>query len=94
MKDLSFNDFTIKYCDRLFTPDVPYEMQCNGYKKLRNMVENQITPATKEESLRWENEPTQEELMSIPHDKYLRFLHPNLREFIQENWIIIKDLKL
>lgn len=94
MKEVTFNEFAVKHCDRLFTPNLPYEMQSTGYKKLRHMIEYQIIPATKEECLRWENKPTQEELLSIPDDKYMRSLHPNLRNFIQENWELIKDLKL
>jgi hypothetical protein len=92
--NMTFDEFAIKYCDRLYNPKLTYEEQCTGYKELRRMVEHQITPATREEGLRWENFPTQEELISIPNTKYMRFLHPLLREFVQENWEIFKDLKL
>ena len=92
--NMTFNHFAEKYCDGLYDPNFEYKEQCSGYKQLRLMVEQQITPATKEECERWEKYPTQEELVSIPETKYMRNLHPLLKIFVQENWDKIKNLKL
>ena len=58
------------------------------------MIIEKIEPASLDEIKRWENNPTEEELISIPDIKYLRFLHTNLRAFIIENWNEIKNLKI
>ena len=94
MKKPSFNVFCFKYLDGLYVGNFSYDEQCTGYKQLREMVESQITPATKEETERWEKHPTKEELTAIPDIKYMRSLHPNLRNFVREKWSYIKDLKL
>ena len=90
--NMTFNDFAVKYCDRLYTPEFKYEEQCTGYKQLRKMIREQINPATKEECEIWQND--KEQMWTVPDIKYMRFLHPNLRDFVQENWETIKDLKL
>jgi hypothetical protein len=93
-KKISFNDFCAKKLDRLYTPNIPIENQSSGYKQLRFMVENSIKPATKEESERWEKYPTGLELGQIPDVKYMRSLHPLLREFVRDNWEYIKNLEI
>ena len=94
MKDnITFNEFCHKFLDGLYDPNFGYEEQCSGYKQLKLMVENNITPATKEECERWEKYPTVLELAQIPETKYMRNLHPLLRKVIQENWENIKQLK-
>mgnify|MGYP007089347074 FL=1 len=94
MKNLTFNEFCHQYCDGLYDPNFPYEKQCTGYKKLREMVEKQITPASEEEYNRWSNNPTIIELLSIPDIKYMTSLHVNLRPLIREKWNFIKNLTL
>lgn len=92
--NLNFNHFCYKVLDRMYEPRLPYENQCTGYKLLRKMVEDDITPATEEEYLRWRNNPTQEELLSVPDIKYLTFLHERVRPFVREYWDKIKMLEL
>ena len=53
-----------------------------------------ITPASMDEIKRWENHPTQEEFLSIPHIKYMRSLHPLLRVYVINDWELIKTLKI
>lgn len=91
---LTFNDFCYKILDRMYEPRLSYEQQCTGYKLLRKMVEENITPATKEEYKRWRTNPTIEELLSTPDIKYLTFLHELVRPIIIEHWDKIKKLKL
>ena len=64
----------------------------NGIDGLKMVAEN-ITPASKEEFIRWREKPTFEELTSIPDIKYLTFLHVNLRPLIIDYWDKIKQLK-
>jgi len=92
--NLTFNDFCEKHCDGLYDPKFDYGEQCSGYKQLKLMVEQQITPATKEETERWEQYPTILELGQIPETKYMRSLHPLLRTFVRDNWEMVKHLKL
>ena len=87
---LTFNDFCYKSLDRMYEPRLSYEQQCTGYKILRTMVEEDITPSTKEEYERWKNNPTIEELCSKPDIKYLTFLHELIRPIIREHWDKIK----
>ncbi len=94
MKKLTFNEFCHKYCDGLYDPKFGLESQCAGYIRLRQMVIEDITPASLDEITRWETKPTQEELFSTPDIKYLRFLHPLLRPYIIEHWLMIKNLEL
>ncbi len=94
MKETNFNVFCEKYLDGLYDSKFDYESQGSGYKQLKVMVENQISPATKEETERWENNPTTLELGQIPDIKYMRSLHPILRDYVRDNWEYIKDLKL
>ena len=61
---------------------------------IKKMIVNNITPVSLEEINRWETNPTNEELSSVPDIKYLRFLHPNLRPFIIENWDEIKLMEV
>ena len=90
----SFNEFCEKYLDRLYDPNFSYKEQCSGYKQLRLMVEKDIVPATKGDENRWENNPTVKELYSIPETKYMRNLHPLLRDYVRNNWETIKKLEL
>lgn len=92
MKD--FNDFCTIYLDRMYDDRFSFEEQGSGYKQLHFMVKNNITPATKEETESWENNPTPQELTSIPDVKYMRSLHPLVREVVRDNWKFIKTLKL
>ena len=78
----------------LYNPKVTEEEQCNGYKKLKKMVVENIEPASLEEMLRYEENPTKEELCSDPNIKYLRFLHPLLRTYIIINWSNISKLDI
>lgn len=94
LKNYTFNDFCIKYLDRIYTPKLSDEEQSTGYLQLKKMIKEGITPASKEEINRWENTPTVEELTSAPDIKYLRFLHPLTRAYVIEYWDTIKMLKL
>lgn len=91
---LSFNDFCYKFLDRMYEPRLPYEAQCSGYKNLRKMVEENITPTTNIEYLRWKENPTEEELFSEPDIRHLTFLHELARPFVRDNWNFIKKLEL
>ena len=91
---INFNDFCVKYLDRLYTPNIPLENQSSGYKQLRLMVQKEIAPATKEETDRWEKHPTILELGQIPETKYMRNLHPLLRDYVRDNWELISKLKI
>lgn len=92
--NITFNEYCNKYLGELYDPKFPEEKQCNGYKQLKKMVVEGITPASLEEVVRWRDNPTIEELLSIPDLKYLNFLHPLLRVYVIEDWEIIKTLKL
>lgn len=94
MKNLTFNEFCHKNCDRLYEPRLGEESQSTGYTLLKKMVVENITPASLDEIKTWENNPTKEQLFSTPDIKYLRFLHPILRPYIIENWNIIKSMKI
>jgi hypothetical protein len=89
----TFNEFCYKCCDGLYEPRLSDDVQSTGYKQLKKMVVENITPASLEEIERWEKNPTNDELISPPDIKYLRFLHVLLRPYIIENWEIIKTLK-
>lgn len=91
---MNFNDFCFKILDGMYEPRLTYEEQATGYKLLREMVEKDITPATKKEYDRWINNPTFEELVSKPDLKYLTFLHELVRPVIREHWDKIKQLEL
>lgn len=94
MNQPTFNEFCHKYCDGLYDPLFEYEKQCTGYKQLRKMVVDGVSPATLEDIERWEKNPTPAEVIAIPDIKYLRFLHHNLRSYIIENWSTIKNLQV
>lgn len=94
MKKLTFNEFCYKNCDGLYEPRLSEDKQCTGYSQLKKMVVGEIIPASLKEIERWENNPTMSELLSPPDIKYLRFLHPLLRNFIIENWKNIRKLKI
>ncbi len=94
INNISFNQFCHEYCDGLYNPKLPYDNQSTGYKELRKMVIENITPATISEIERWETSPTIIELTSIPETKYLRFLHPILRPYIIDNWDRIKNMNI
>lgn len=91
---ITFNEFCEKYCDGMYDSRFPDTSQSTGYIQLKKMVLEQIKPASLKEMKRWENNPTKEELFSLPHIKYLRFLHPNLRPYIIQNWKLIKKLTI
>lgn len=91
---MTFNYFCHEHCDRLYDPNISEESQCTGYFQLKKMVVEKLMPASLDEMKRWEENPTSEELLSPPDIKYLRFLHPNLRQFVVQNWSLIKDLKI
>jgi len=94
MKQITFNEFCHQYCDGLYDPRFGPEYQCSGYNQLKQLLIDGLTPASKVEMTRWETNPTKEELFSKPDVKYLRSVHPILREFIVKNWDIIKTLPL
>lgn len=94
MKKITFNQFCIDFCDRLYEPKLPQESQSTGYLQLKKMVIENTTPASLEEINRWETNPSNEELLSTPDIKYLRFLHPLLRPLICNNWEYIKNLEI
>lgn len=94
LKEMKFNNFCHLYLDGLYEPRLPDSAQCTGYTQLKRMVVEGITPASLEEIVRWETNPTKEEIMSIPDVKYLRFLHPLLRPIIIEHWGVIKNMKV
>ena len=94
MKKLTFNEFCAEYLDRMYEPRLLQEQQSTGYLQLRKMVVENVTPASLSEMVRWENNPTDDELFSIPDIKYLRFLHPLLRPIIVENWSRIKRMEI
>lgn len=91
---MTFNSFCEKYLDRMYTPGLPDDQQSTGYLQLKKMVKEGITPATLEEIERWENNPTEKELFSQPDIKYLRFLHPIVREYVIAHWKNIKELEI
>lgn len=91
---MTFNEFCHKQLDNLYNPNISDDNQCSGYYKLKQMVQNNIEPASLKEFYRWRDFPTKEEKFSIPHPKYLCFLHFNLRSTIIENWKLIKSLKM
>ena len=91
---LTFNEFCEEYLDKLYDSRFEFEEQCSGYKQLRRMVEQGITPATKEATKRWEKYPSELELGQIPDDKYMRSLHPMLKETVRDNWYYIKKLEI
>ena len=79
--------FCYKVCDGLYHPLLQDEN--TSYEELKELVLSGIRPASEKEIKRWETEPTEKELTEIPHKKYLRFLHPNLRPLIINNWDMI-----
>lgn len=90
---MNLKEFCINVLDNMYTPNIPFENQCNGYKTLIKMLEEGIEPASEEEILRWETNPTQEELLSIPHLKYLRAFHPLIRPVLIKHWETIKNMR-
>ena len=94
MKQITFNEFCHTICDGLYDPNFSDDEQCTGYTQLKKMLVENIHPASLRAIERWENEPTKEELSSIPDIKYLRFLHPITRKFVVENWLDIITLKI
>lgn len=89
-----FDHFCYHVCDRMYDPRIPEESQCTGYKLLKQMVKEDITPAGINEALRYSVCPTTEELLSPVPLKYLKFLHVNLRLVIIKHWEHIKKLEL
>ena len=93
MYNITFNQFCEQKCDGLYDSNFPDNEQCNGYIKLKKMINDNIDPVSIEEIKRWETNPTQEEMNSIPDVKYLQFLHPVLRPYIIDLWLTIKNLE-
>lgn len=91
LKKITFDDFCHTYLDGLYDPTCG-DYQCTGYYALKEMCMKNIKPASLEEIERWENNPTQEELMSMPHLKYMRSIHPHFRSVIIGNWDFIRNL--
>lgn len=83
-QELRYNKFCYKI--GMYTLDVPYDQQCTGYKKLKELVESGIPAANHEEYIRWTKYPTEEELENAPELKYLTFLHPSLANFLRAEW--------
>ena len=83
-QELRFKKFCYKL--EIYTVDLPYDQQCTGYKKLKELIESGIPAANKEEYNRWKEFPTEEELESAPELKYLTFLHPSLANFLRSDW--------
>ena len=92
--NITFNEYCVKFLDRMYTPELPDEQQSTGYLQLKKMIKEKITPASLEEIKKWENNPNVQELIVTPDIKYMRFLHPILREYIIKNWKTIKQLKV
>lgn len=82
-----FERFCSKYLDGLYDSRFPYDSQASGYQLLRAMVIFDITPATEDECIEWE------ENMGPLDLKYLRFLHVKLRPFIREHWHRIREFE-
>ena len=47
---MTLETFAEQYCDQMYTPGIPEEHQCTGYKTLKAMVESKQEPS--EENLR------------------------------------------
>ena len=94
MKKMTFNKFCHHTLDGLYDPEFPQEEQSTGYKQLKRMMVEKISPASFREMKRWETNPTEEEMASEPDIKYLRFLHPLVRKFVVENWLDIVTLEI
>lgn len=92
--NITFNEYCVKFLDRIYTPELPDEQQSTGYLQLKKMIKENITPVSLEEIKKWENNPNIQELIVTPDIKYMRFLHPILREYVIENWKTIKQLKI
>lgn len=92
--NITFNEYCVKFLDRMYTPELPDEQQSTGYLQLKKMIKEKITPASLEEIKNWENNPNVQELIVTPDIKYMRFLHPILREYVIKNWKTIKQLKV
>ena len=94
MKKQTFNEFCQYNCDGMYSPKFPDKKQCTGYLQLKKMVKENIIPFSLEEIKRWEENPTDEELSSIPDIRTLKFLHVLLRPYIINRWDYIKTLEL
>ena len=89
---MTFNDFCYNQLDGLYNPRFNYEDQCSGYKMFRQMLLDDITPATKDEMEDFENNVSIGMEYHKQYVKCLGFLHPVLRPFIVDNWDNIKLL--
>jgi hypothetical protein len=89
MENLNLNNFLYQSCDGLYDPNVEYDLQCGGYKRLLKMLADGIEPVTLQvlESLEG-NQVTE----GFSYNRYLLFLHPLLRTHIIKNWSMIKKL--
>jgi hypothetical protein len=83
-QELKFNRICYKL--KIYDPEFEYDSQCGGYKKLKELIESGVPAATRDEYLRWKNNPTQEELDSSPGLNYLLFLHPHIAEILRYQW--------
>lgn len=88
MGNITLNNFLYS-CGGLYDPDLAYDSQCDGYKRLLKMITDGIEPVTLEELEALErNQAT----VGFSYNRYLLFLHPLLRTHIIKNWSIIKKL--
>ena len=92
--EMNFNTFCYQILDGLFNPLFAEELQCTGYKMLKKMVKEKITPSSEEEYEKYVNNPTPIELISPPDIKHLVFLHVLSRRMVRRHWDKIKNLEL
>ena len=86
-----FEEYCYKSLDGLYDPLFPEKDQSSGYTLLKLTLEQNITPATKEEVNKWYADPDARPYKDFL--AYLQFLHPVLRNYVRDNWDIIKNLK-
>lgn len=89
---MTFNEFCHTALDGLYNPNLGYEDQGSGYKQLRQMLLDDITPATTDEMEYFEDNITIGTEYQKQYVKCLRFLHPLLRPHITNHWDDIKTL--
>lgn len=71
----------------LYDPRIDFQNQCSGYKKIVQMLNENVIPATKSEYDSFINDKRKPVKL-----KYLFFIHPNLRNIIRKNWDLIVKL--
>lgn len=83
-QELQFN--RICYQFKIYDIEFSYEKQCDGYKKLKKLIESGVRAATAKEYQEWKDSPTQTQLFSTNDLKYLQFLHPTLASVLRTRW--------